>query len=272
MSEAAASAVKPPQVLACIQAVMTDMAKSGVAKNKTNSAQGFSYRGIDDVMDALSGSLSRHGLIITPHVLEREATVRDTRNGGSMLHVTLKISYDFKAVSDGSIEVVGPIYGEAMDSGDKATNKAMSVAYKYATTQEFCIPISGDDPDAQSHEIVGGAQASREQPPSPPREARVTGASAAREPAPQRENGKPGVMPQRPSGIFGYGKKNYETPWDVMSTRDLTWFLNAERTPQNTREKIVAELAWREHEALQLDAAEAALRLERDKPFDDTIP
>ena len=41
-----------------------------------------------------------------------------------------------------------------MDSGDKATNKAMSAAYKYAALQTFCIPTEGDnDADATTHEV-----------------------------------------------------------------------------------------------------------------------
>jgi hypothetical protein len=44
-------------------------------------------------------------------------------------------------------------YGEAMDSADKATNKAMSAAYKYAAFLAFCIPTEGDnDADATTHE------------------------------------------------------------------------------------------------------------------------
>jgi hypothetical protein len=275
MSEAAVSSDTKPQVLACIQAVMADMAKIGVGKTKTNTQQNFQYRGIDDIMDALSGSLARHGLIITPRVLERDAVLRETRNGGTVKDVTLKIEYDFEAVADSSKKIVGPVFAEAMDSGDKATSKAMSMAYKDTTTKEFCIAFTAQpDPDAESHEIVGGAQAPREQPPIPHREVRSPSPSATREPAPQRETIKGAEhLPIRPSGIFGYGKKNYETPWDVMSTRDLEWFLNAERTPQHVREKIMAELEWREHEAAQFAASEAAVRLKREtEVFDEHIP
>jgi hypothetical protein len=44
--------------------------------------------------------------------------------------------------------------GEAMDSGDKSSNKAMSAAYKYAAFQAFCIPTEGDnDADATTHDV-----------------------------------------------------------------------------------------------------------------------
>ena len=38
-----------------------------------------------------------------------------------------------------------------MDSGDKASNKAMSAAFKYACFQTFCIPTEEmQDPDAET--------------------------------------------------------------------------------------------------------------------------
>jgi len=55
---------------------------------------------------------------------------------------------------DGSTHVA-TIYGEAMDSGDKATNKAMSAAYKYLCLQSFCIPVVGEpDADSETHEVA----------------------------------------------------------------------------------------------------------------------
>lgn len=265
MSEPAAPA---KHVYAAIKHVMEDMAKAGVGKNQTNTQQNFRYRGVDDVMDALAPSLSKHGLIIVPHVMERTVTERESRGGGKLFHALLKIDYDFICVSDGSQVQVGPVFGEAMDSGDKATNKAMATAYKYACVQTFCIPITGDDPDAASHEIAsaqapqrdttrGEPKPSRDAPPSRPEPARSAGA-------------KPAEM--RPGGIFGYGKKFYDVPWNVMSTRDLEWFLDFERTPQATREKIVAELSWRDYETSQLQAGEAAERAKLAEPFDDEIP
>lgn len=269
MSEPAAL---PKAVYTAIKHVMEDMAKLGVGKNQTNTAQNFRYRGVDDVMDALAPSLAKHGLIIVPHVTDRISTEREARNGGTLFHTLLKIDYDFICVNDGSMERVGPVYGEAMDSGDKATNKAMATAYKYACIQTFCIPITGDDPDAQSHEVVAKEP---QAPPSRPRKEEDSKEPSRGAPsmsaAPARaSDGKPAI--HRPSGVFGYGKKFYEVPWNVMNTRDLEWFLGAERTPQTTREKIHAELSWRDYETSQLAAGEAAARAKLAEPFDDEIP
>src|ERR1051325_2619480 len=144
-----------PKVFTAIEGVITDIAKAGVAKNQTNTQQNFKYRGVDDVMDALSPLLAKHHLIILPSVIEHTLTERMTANQRPVLHALLKLTYTFVCPLDGSMQVVGPIFGEAMDSGDKSTNKAMSAAYKYLCTQSFCIPFNGDDPDAHSHEIAG---------------------------------------------------------------------------------------------------------------------
>jgi hypothetical protein len=77
---------------------------------------------------------------------------RQTQKGGTLFYVTVEAEFDFVSAKDGS-KVTVRTYGEAMDSADKATNKAMSAAYKYAAFQTFCIPTEGDnDADATSHE------------------------------------------------------------------------------------------------------------------------
>jgi hypothetical protein len=263
MSDPAAT---PNAVLAAIHHVMEDLAKAGVGKLKTNQSQNFKYRGVDDVMDAVAPSLSRHKLVILPSVLEHNIVERESRSGGKVFHATLKLIYEFICPVDGSVKVVGPIYGEAMDSGDKAINKAMAIAYKYLCVQTFCIPITGDDPDANSHEVAGAQGTPRAESP----QAAPAAAPAPRPPARQRESGKP--MNPRPGGTFGYGKKYRDVPYNVMMTADLEWFLAAERTPQNIREKIVDELSWREYETAQLEAGIAAQRVADSEPLSDDIP
>lgn len=265
--------VKPSiEVYGAIHHVMEDMAKSGVGKNKQNTQQNFTYRGVDDVMDALAPSLARHGLIIVPHVREHSTVERESRNGGKLFHTLLQIDYDFICVKDGSTQLVGPIYGEAMDAGDKATNKAMATAYKYACVQTFCIPITGDDPDGATHEVVS-AQGQPAQ--GEPHQGSPKGPRESATPPPPAPARSPGAKPdqKRVGGNFGYGKKHYDTPWQVMKGDDLEWFLNAERTPQHIREKIVNELSWREYETAQLEAGIARQREEDGKnPIGEDVP
>lgn len=142
-------------VYKAIHGVMSDLSKVGLSKDKTNSQQGFKYRGVDDVMNVVSSLLSKHGLLILPRVTKSECIERQSKSGSALFYTILNIEYDFVGVEDGSKHLVGPIVGEAMDSGDKSSNKAMSIAYKYACIQAFCIPIEGDnDPDATVHDVA----------------------------------------------------------------------------------------------------------------------
>ncbi len=135
-------------VFAAINAVQTDLAKIGISKDSVNQQQRFKFRGIDAVYTALAPLLAKHKLVIIPRIRSRTETVRQTKSGGVLYSVTVDIDYTF-ADSEGNTFTAGVI-AEAMDSGDKATNKAMSAAYKYLCLQTFCIPTEGESPDADA--------------------------------------------------------------------------------------------------------------------------
>lgn len=143
-----------PKVYAAIAKVMADVGTAGISKDRKNEQQGYKFRGIDDVYNALSAFLSGAGLCILPRVLRREVTERSTKNGGVLFYVVLDVEFDLVCAEDGSRHTVS-VVGEAMDSGDKATNKAMSAAYKYACMEVFCIPTEGDnDADNKTHDVA----------------------------------------------------------------------------------------------------------------------
>lgn len=146
--------LKPPHVYAAIAEVMGELAKVGIGKNNKNTQQNYKFRGIDDVYNALAPLLSKAKLLVLPRVLNRTVTERETKNGGVLFYVVLDVEFDFVSATDGSKHTVRMI-GEAMDSGDKASNKAMSAAYKYACMEAFCIPTEGDnDADGTTHEVT----------------------------------------------------------------------------------------------------------------------
>lgn len=137
-----------------IAAITAELSKIGISKDSKNQSQGYKFRGIDQVYGALSPLLAKHGLCILPRVKEREVIERQNRQGTALFYVTLTVEFDFVAAEDGSKHTVITV-GEAMDSGDKASNKAMSAAYKYAAFQTFCIPTEGDnDADGTTHEVA----------------------------------------------------------------------------------------------------------------------
>lgn len=134
-----------------IPAIMADM--DAIGKTKRNQQQNFMYRGVDDVMNALSPALVKHNVFITPEVLEQAREERKTVKGGTLIYSICKMRYKFFAEDGSFIEAV--TVGEGMDSGDKATNKAMAAAFKYACFQVFCIPTEEmKDPDAKCHQVA----------------------------------------------------------------------------------------------------------------------
>lgn len=143
------------EVYKAINAVQDELAQIGIAKASKNQQQGFMFRGIDAVYNTLSPLLAKHKLLILPRCLTRESTERVTAKGGALFYVTVQAEFDFVSAIDGSKHTVAT-FGEAMDSGDKATNKAMSIAFKYAAFQAFCIPTeeTSQDPDAETHQVA----------------------------------------------------------------------------------------------------------------------
>jgi len=134
-----------------IAEVQRMMCAEGIQKGRSNQQQGFKFRGIDDVLNAISPMLVSAGLVIIPRTVGREVTERTTAKGGVLFYVVVTVEYDLISAADGS-KVTARVCGEAMDSGDKATNKAMSAAYKYMAIQTFAIPTEGDnDADSTTH-------------------------------------------------------------------------------------------------------------------------
>lgn len=120
-----------------------------IGKNKKNDQQGFMFRGIDDVMNVMQPLFAKNKLFIAPEILEQTREERTTSRGGTLIYSICKIKYTFYAEDGSSIEAI--TIGEGMDSGDKATNKAMAIAMKYAMFQVFCIPTEEmKDPDSET--------------------------------------------------------------------------------------------------------------------------
>lgn len=157
MSDYTINETAPPQVYVAIAAVMAKLSKIGIGKNNKNEQQEYKFRGIDDVYNALAPLLSAEKLLILPRVLSRMVTERVTQRGSTLFYVVLDVEFDLVSGVDGSKHTIR-VCGEAMDSGDKATNKAMSAAYKYACMEAFCIPTEGDnDADATTHVVKSEA-------------------------------------------------------------------------------------------------------------------
>lgn len=149
-----------PKIYAALAAVMSEV--GAVTKAKKNVQQGYQFRGIDDVMAHVQQVLAAHGVVCVPRVVEREREMMDTKSGGRMASVRLLVDHTFFA-ADGS-HVVCTTLGEAMDAGDKASNKAMSAALKYALTETLMIPTYEVERDTEE----ASPEVARTAPPLPP--------------------------------------------------------------------------------------------------------
>lgn len=130
-----------------ITAAMADI--EPIAKGRENKEQRFKFRGIDEIMNELQPVLKKHGLFVVPKVRDVIRQEKASKSGGILLYSIVTMEYTMYA-ADGSY-VTGATVGEGMDSGDKASNKAMAVALKYFLLQTFCIPTEdAKDPDADS--------------------------------------------------------------------------------------------------------------------------
>ena len=161
MQEERAMLPGPPKIYAAIAGVINDIGT--VSKDKVNKQQGFKYRSIDDVYSVLNPALAKNRVFILPEILNESREIKTTAKGTQMICVILDMKYTIYAEDGSHIQTI--LKGEAMDTGDKAINKAMAIAYKYLCFQLFCIPVEDmEDPDADSHELGADKQATKSEP------------------------------------------------------------------------------------------------------------
>ena len=137
------------EIYKALTQVMKDV--GAVRKADFNSHQKFNFRGIDAVINAVSPAFREHGVVCTPVVIDSTyESVQVGQNRTVMGHARVTVQYIFYAVDGSNISTT--VVAESMDSGDKATAKAMSVAYRTALLQTLCLPTDEPDPDSQSYE------------------------------------------------------------------------------------------------------------------------
>ena len=158
---------KTVSVHEALAAVMGDV--QSVAKKDRNTMQNFNFRGIDAVMNAVGPALRKHKVIVMPSVEEWHfSTVEVGQKRTLMGHVIIKVTYRFIGPAGDYIDAC--VLGEAMDSGDKAVPKAMSVALRTALLQSLALPTDEPDPDESSYERATPEKDGPEQPVAKPKE------------------------------------------------------------------------------------------------------
>lgn len=129
--------------------VMRDI--GAIGKNKANNQQNYFFRGVDDVLNTVSPACVKHNVRVECFIVESQHETiypDETKKAKYRVSATLKMRLKFTA-PDGSNHTSEAI-GQAFDyNGDKAFNKAMSAAFKYACFLGLVIPVEGilDDSD-----------------------------------------------------------------------------------------------------------------------------
>jgi len=135
-----------------IPAIMKEI--KAIGKDRKNEAQRYSFRGVDDVYNEAHDIFAKHKVFTVPTVIDSHHEERKSKSGGTLIYRIYTIKYTFYA-EDGSF-IEATVMGEGMDTGDKAGNKAMSVAHKYALLQVLLIPTDEPkDPENESHQLNG---------------------------------------------------------------------------------------------------------------------
>lgn len=176
-----------PSITIALSLVMEDVGAVGKDGQVTSGPARFSFRGVDAVVNAVSPALRRHGVVVAPKLLTVERSTSVTKGGGTVANVYVVVRYRFHGPAGDHLDAT--VAAESFDSGDKATAKAMSVAYRTALLQALCLPT--DDPtDPDEHQYERG-------PAQPVREPVRATAAEARASRPRQEapNGRPDLPP-----------------------------------------------------------------------------
>lgn len=154
-------------VVTALTRVKRDLGAVEKGKTMEAGAVRYRYRAIDDVLNALHKPLCDHGVVLVPEVVEHAQELAGTSRGGaSQFRTTITMRYSVYGPQMDCIQAV--TRGEAIDTGDKGTNKAFTAAFKVLLQQLFAIPFATDDPDDEHVEVAGGAPKARKARPRVP--------------------------------------------------------------------------------------------------------
>jgi hypothetical protein len=134
---------------------MEDMGPLG--KNKKNVQQGYTFRGIEDLMNEFAPLATKHGIFPVTTAISDVANEPVTSKAGATGYRTVRrFTFRFYAEDGSFVETTAD--GEAIDYGDKSSNKAYSVAYREAIYKMFVVPFADDDIENHDHDLKAPEQ------------------------------------------------------------------------------------------------------------------
>lgn len=143
-----------------VTAVMEDV--GAVRKDGRNTQQNFNFRGVDAVVNAVSPAMRKHGLTVHPSKVEHRPSSKQLSGGKIATSIDVIVDYTFTGPEGDTF--TAQVAAESFDLGDKATAKAMSVAYRTCLLQTFALPTDDTDPDEQTYERESRTQQAAQPP------------------------------------------------------------------------------------------------------------
>lgn len=128
--------------------------KLNVEMTKTKSYKAVSER---DVLDAVKPLEKKYRVYSYPYerkIIDKDILTKETEYNGATtktntLFLRLEVVYKFINIDNTDDFVEIKSYGDGLDTGDKATGKAMTYADKYALLKAYKIS-TGDDPGKEA--------------------------------------------------------------------------------------------------------------------------
>ena len=121
---------------------------------KSNTFRGgnttYQFRGVDDAVNVFGPACRLHGVLVLP--VKVEASYRDTKTtaGKNARECTVVVTYYIYGPKGDFLPAQAA--GESLDSGDKGSAKAQSVALRTLLLHGGLVPTNDPDPDSQNVE------------------------------------------------------------------------------------------------------------------------
>jgi hypothetical protein len=110
----------------------------------------YNFRGVDAAMNIFGAAIRKHGVVVFPSQVKTSYRDTKTTKGNAVRECTVEVVYTIMGPKGDSFTGMGA--GESLDSADKGTAKAMSVALRVFLLQAGMVPTESRDPDADRHE------------------------------------------------------------------------------------------------------------------------
>lgn len=133
-----------------------------IAKDGKNKSQDFQFISESAIKAAVRKVSAKYGFTIFPKQIKNITRYERTTSRGGTLYF-YDVMQEF-VVTDGKEEMIGDMMGTGSDTGDKAFNKAVTVALKNFEKQLFNVSDkSENDPDSETPPETTGTRGNNQQ-------------------------------------------------------------------------------------------------------------